>query len=107
MSPAQISDVVRTLQTSRQDAAAAASTLRSPESLASQTKRQLSIAFHDVLRVQLIPKTWAFLRQKVLLPEQTPRRHTSDRRTRNRHRGESRLSSPATPPYMRVRIRRF
>ena len=25
----------------------------------------------------------------------------------NRHRGESRLSSPATPPYMRVRIRRF
>ena len=26
---------------------------------------------------------------------------------RNRHRGESRLSSPATPPYMRVRIRRF
>ena len=26
---------------------------------------------------------------------------------RNRHRGESRLSSPATTPYMRVRIRRF
>src|SRR6266496_3006305 len=26
---------------------------------------------------------------------------------RNRHRGESHLSSPATPPYMRVRIRRF
>ncbi len=25
----------------------------------------------------------------------------------NRHRGESHLSSPATPPYMRVRIRRF
>src|SRR5664280_372395 len=25
----------------------------------------------------------------------------------NRHRGESRLSSPATPPDMRVRIRRF
>src|SRR5712671_7688497 len=24
-----------------------------------------------------------------------------------RHRGESHLSSPATPPYMRVRIRRF
>src|SRR5205823_12467124 len=58
MSPAQISDVVRTPQTNRQDAAAAVSTLRSPESLASQTKRQLSIAFHDVLRLQLIPKTW-------------------------------------------------
>ncbi len=25
----------------------------------------------------------------------------------NRHRGEGRPSSPATPPYMRVRIRRF
>src|SRR5947208_9089703 len=58
MSPAQISDVVRTPQTTRQDTAAAVSTLRSPESLASQTKRQLSIAFHDVLRLQLIPKTW-------------------------------------------------
>src|SRR5436190_15753971 len=78
MSPAQISDVVRTPQTSRQDAVAAASTLRSPESLASQTKRQLSIAFHDVLRLQLIPKTWAFLRQKFLLPEQTPPRHPPD-----------------------------
>jgi hypothetical protein len=29
-----------------------------------------------------------------------------DRHT-NRHRGESHLSSPATPPDMRVRIRRF
>jgi hypothetical protein len=26
---------------------------------------------------------------------------------RDRHRGESHLSSPATPPYVRVRIRRF
>ena len=30
-----------------------------------------------------------------------------ERARHNRHRGESRLSSPATPPYMRVRIRRF
>jgi hypothetical protein len=29
------------------------------------------------------------------------------RRVQNRHRGESRLSSPATPPDMRVRSRRF
>src|SRR5215471_871567 len=27
--------------------------------------------------------------------------------SRNRHRGNSHLFSPATPPYMRVRIRRF
>jgi hypothetical protein len=33
----------------------------------------------------------------------TPRR----KHPGNRHRGESHLSSPATPPYMRVRIRRF
>ena len=30
-----------------------------------------------------------------------------NRETRNRHRGESHLSAPATPPDMRVRIRRF
>jgi len=35
------------------------------------------------------------------------RRRAAARGTTNRHRGESRLSSPATPPYMRVRIRRF